>query len=299
MTEGEIAKCRNRLQQFLADLLDPPGRRERRQLGFGVRPRPVAGRGTQIDRTDGEAPGGGELTGDAAVDRAEPLGLGAGLGTLGAAHDGGNGPRAGVGDRRHRFSQTSPSLGGSGAPVFGHAGQDRELPSGGELASSGTRRKYDSGLATVLAPKLDGRRRTPGPSGHPGDGAIPDQVATGFGIDRRGAGLGLASPSRAGRRRLRRGYGVSRGAGSSQAPLCGGCLFLLGSVDRSPSVAQTETSRSRASSYGLSLWRAATLLGSRGGGHGGRLEAGALARRHERLARVALLRRPGPALARI
>ena len=30
MTESEIEKCRNRLEQFLADLLEPLGRRERR-----------------------------------------------------------------------------------------------------------------------------------------------------------------------------------------------------------------------------------------------------------------------------
>ena len=33
MTEGEIAKCRKRLEQFLADLLGPLGRRERRPWG--------------------------------------------------------------------------------------------------------------------------------------------------------------------------------------------------------------------------------------------------------------------------
>jgi SRSO17 transposase len=33
MTESEIAKCRNRLEQFLADLLEPLGRRERRHWG--------------------------------------------------------------------------------------------------------------------------------------------------------------------------------------------------------------------------------------------------------------------------
>ena len=33
MTEGEIAKCRKRLEQFLADLLGPLGRRERRHWG--------------------------------------------------------------------------------------------------------------------------------------------------------------------------------------------------------------------------------------------------------------------------
>ena len=33
MTESEIAKCRTRLEQFLADLLEPLGRRERRHWG--------------------------------------------------------------------------------------------------------------------------------------------------------------------------------------------------------------------------------------------------------------------------
>ena len=33
MTESEIEKCRKRLEQFLADLLEPLGRRERRHWG--------------------------------------------------------------------------------------------------------------------------------------------------------------------------------------------------------------------------------------------------------------------------
>ena len=33
MTESEIEKCRKRLEQFLSDLLEPLGRRERRHWG--------------------------------------------------------------------------------------------------------------------------------------------------------------------------------------------------------------------------------------------------------------------------
>src|SRR6516164_4914009 len=72
----------------------PAGAARATPLGFGVRPRPAAGRRTQIDRADGGTPGGGECASDAAVDWAEPLGLGTGLATLGATHDSGTGPRA-------------------------------------------------------------------------------------------------------------------------------------------------------------------------------------------------------------
>ena len=119
MTESEIEKCRKRLEQFLADLLEPLGRRERRHWSS------VYVRGLLLD---------GERK------SIEPMAAGLAEGNV-------------------------------------HTWQDRELPSGGELASSGIRRKYDSGLATVLAGKLDWRRRAPGRSGPAGDRGVPDQVA--------------------------------------------------------------------------------------------------------------------------
>src|SRR5271163_735700 len=84
-------------------------------LGFGLRARVVAGWRAQIHRAHGGASARGQRAGDAAVDRAESLGLGAGLAALGATHDGGVDARSGVGNRRHGVSQTGPALGGGGA----------------------------------------------------------------------------------------------------------------------------------------------------------------------------------------
>src|SRR6266404_6500704 len=107
------------------------------RMEFGLRARLAAGWRTQIHRAPGGASAGGERAGFAAVGRTEPLALGSGLATLGPTHDGGVGARPGVGHRRHGLPQTGSALGGGGAPIFGHAGQDRELPSGGEPAPGG------------------------------------------------------------------------------------------------------------------------------------------------------------------
>ncbi len=172
-------------------------------LELGVRARPVAGRRTQIHRADGGASAGGKRAGDAAVDRTESLALGSGLGTAGPSHERGIVSRPGVGHRRHGVPQTRSPLRGSGAPIFGHAGQDGELPSGGEPASGGSGRKYDPGLATLLAGKLGSRSPAASRSGYPRGSEVPDEMATGSGIDRRGAGLGPARWGGVGGRRLR------------------------------------------------------------------------------------------------
>ena len=150
-------------------------------LGFGLCARPVAGRRTQIDRAHGGASARGKRAGHAAVDRTESLALGSGLATVGATHDGGADARSGVGHRRHGVSQAGSPLGGGGAAIFGHAGQDGQLPSGGEPASGGSRRKYHPGLAALLAGKLDAGSRAARRRGHPRRGEVPDQVATGAG----------------------------------------------------------------------------------------------------------------------
>src|SRR5208337_922945 len=116
-------------------------------LEFGVYPRPVVGRRTQVDRAHGGASARGKRAGHAAVDWTKSLALGSGLATLGATDDGRADARSGLGHRRPRVSQAGSPLGRSGAAVFGHAGQDGQLPGGGEPASGGSRRKYDPGLA--------------------------------------------------------------------------------------------------------------------------------------------------------
>src|SRR5208283_3593369 len=120
-------------------------------LGFGLRARAVAGRRTQIDRAHGGAFARRKRAGDATVDRSESLALGPGLATIGATDDGRTDARLGVGDRRQRVSQTGSPLGGGGAAVFGHAGQDGQLTGGGEPASGGKRSQCHPELAALLA----------------------------------------------------------------------------------------------------------------------------------------------------
>ena len=151
-------------------------------LGFGLCARAVAGRRTQIHRAPGGAAARGQRAGHAAVDRTKSLALGAGLARLGATDDGRTGARSGLGPRRHGFSQAGASLGGGGAAIFGHAGQDRQLPSGGEPASGGSRSQHHPGLATLLAGKLDAGCAAAHRSGHSRRGEVPDEVATGAGI---------------------------------------------------------------------------------------------------------------------
>src|ERR1017187_8162487 len=81
-------------------------------LGFGLRARPVAGWRAQIHRAHGGASARGKRAGHAAIDRAESLGVGAGLAALGATHGGGVDARPSVGHRRHGVSQTGSALGG-------------------------------------------------------------------------------------------------------------------------------------------------------------------------------------------
>jgi len=225
MTESEIERSRKRLEQFLADLLEPLGRRERRHWGsVYVRGLLLDGERKSIEPMAG-AFARGKRAGHAAVDRTKSLALGAGLATLGATDDGRADARPGVGHRRHGVSQARSPLGGSGAAIFRHAGQDRQLPSGGEPASGGSRRKYHPGLAALLAGKLDAGSSAVRRSGHPGGGGVPDEVATGAGIDRRGAGVGFAVWGGIGRRRLRGSHGIPPGTGGSPPSLCGGHPF--------------------------------------------------------------------------
>jgi hypothetical protein len=184
-------------------------------LGFGLCARLAAGRRAQVHRTPGGAVARRQRAGDAAVDRTKSLGLGSGVGAVGATDDGRTGARSGLGRRRHGFSQAGSPFGGSGAAVFGHAGQDGQLPSGGEPASGGNRRKYHSELAALLAGKLDAGCAAARRSRYSRRGEVPDQVATGAGIDRRGAGLGFAVWGGAGGRRLRGNHGIPCGTGDS------------------------------------------------------------------------------------
>ena len=57
--------------------------------------------------------------------------------------------------RRHRLCQEGPSLGGCGAPVLRHAGQDRQLPGGGLAALLSRRGRLPAGAAAVPAGGVD------------------------------------------------------------------------------------------------------------------------------------------------
>ena len=229
-------------------------------LELRIHPRPVVGRRTQIDRAHGGAPARGQRAVHAAVDRTKSLALDAGLATLGAAHDRGIDARPGLGHRRHGFSQAGSPLGGSGAAIFGHAGQNGQLPSGGEPASGGSRRKYHPELAAVLAGKLDAGCTAASRSGHPRRGEVPEEVATGAGDDRRGAGVGFAVWGGVGRRRIRGSHGISPGAGNPPPSLCAGHSFHRAGVDETAPPA--ESAGARTPTDGLPLRRAAAVRGS-------------------------------------
>jgi DDE superfamily endonuclease len=123
------------------------------------------------------------------------------------------------------------------------------------------------------------------------------QVATGTGADRRGAGLELAVWGGVGRRRLRGSQGISPGVGDPPTSLCPGHSFHGAGMDQTTPPAKGAGART--SGTGLPLRRAAALRGGGSSGSSPWVEASALAKRHERLAGIALLRASRPTRARI
>ena len=87
------------------------------------------------------------------------------------------------------------------------------------------------------------------------------------------------------------------GAGDSPTPLCGGHPFDFGGVDEAASHPQTESPRAGPSAECLSLRPAAARHRPGGGAKGPRVEASALARGQQRLARVPLPCLPRATLA--
>src|SRR5208282_227084 len=128
-------------------------------------------------------------------------------------------------------------------------------------------------------------------------GEVPDEMATGTGLDRRGADVGFAVWGGVGGRRLRGSHGIPRGTGGPPPPLRGGYSFHRAGVDETAPPAAS--AGAKASADGLPLRRAAAVRGAGSGAAGLRLEARTLARRYERLAGVPLLRLPRPARARL
>src|SRR5208337_4789337 len=134
-------------------------------------------------------------------------------------------------------------------------------------------------------------------SGHPRRGEVPDEVATGAGIDRRGADVGFAVWGGVGGRGLRGSHGIPPGTGGSLPSLCRGHPFHRAGVDETAPPAESAGTRTPAEC--LPLRRTTAGRGAGSGAEGPRVEAGALARRYERRAGVPLLRWPRPARARI
>src|SRR5450759_3169208 len=99
MTDVQAERCRKRLEQFLADLLEPVGRSERRPLGRRVRTKPAAEWRAEIDRAVSDTTAGGECAGHAAVHRTEPVGVDPGVGAIGKTNDGRTGAGSGMGCR--------------------------------------------------------------------------------------------------------------------------------------------------------------------------------------------------------
>src|SRR6266852_9762315 len=113
---------------ILARLAGANGPQRAAALGRTVCAWAAAGRRAEIDRADGWPLAGWECAGDAAVRRAEPLGVAGSLGAVGKADDRGVGTRFSLGGGRHWLSQTGRGFRGCRAAVFRDVGQDGQLP---------------------------------------------------------------------------------------------------------------------------------------------------------------------------
>jgi hypothetical protein len=92
MTDAQLARCRQGLEQFLVDLLEPVGRSERGRWGsVYIRGLLWDGEQKSIEPMAKRWPDGNEQAVQQFV--GEPVGLGAGLGATGPAY----GPRTGAG----------------------------------------------------------------------------------------------------------------------------------------------------------------------------------------------------------
>ncbi len=118
-----------------------------------------------------------------------------------------------VDHRRHGVSQAGAALGGRGAPVLRDAGQAGQLPGGGERVAGLRGGQHSGGVAAVPAPGV-GRRPRPDarrPACPKRSSSPPSRRSR---CSRSSDLLAQGAPQalRAGRRRLRRGHGVSRDA---------------------------------------------------------------------------------------
>src|SRR6266498_515301 len=196
LTPAELATIGGRLEAFADDLFASLPRADQRARGQCYL------RGLMLDgRRKSIEPMAARLGEVHYQPLDQPLGLAAGPRAAGRAA----GRRAfadRVGGGRHRLSQGRLVLGGGAAPVFGHAGQDRQLPAGGVGQRGHRARLLPTGLATVpprpLGRGCDGRPRAPTSARTAATQAnTPNKCAT----PSRRTRAGTAVPSRATTRR--------------------------------------------------------------------------------------------------
>src|SRR5712692_1327350 len=137
MTENQIGKCRQRLERFLLDLLEPIGRSERRHWGeLYVRGLLQDGDRKSIEPMAARLPDGNvqamqQFVGQSPWEWEEVWAR------LGKRMTRRVGTRFGVGGGRHRVSQTRRGFRGCRSAVFRDAGENGQLPGGGESPPCG------------------------------------------------------------------------------------------------------------------------------------------------------------------
>ncbi len=181
MTDAQVEKCRKRLQQFLADLLEPLGRSERKHWSeVYVRGLLLDGERKSIeplaDRVgDGNVQAMQQLVGQSPSDRIPVWERLAKRMTAELEPD-----SAWVVDDTGFPKQGEHSVGVERQST-GIVRQSGKLPGCGQRAPRGGARAQHSRLAPVSAGKLDEGSSTSGRGGDSRGFGIPDQVATGAG----------------------------------------------------------------------------------------------------------------------
>jgi hypothetical protein len=127
--------------------------------------------------------------------------------------------RWGADSRRHQLSQAGPTLGGRGAPVLRHLGQDRELPSRGDGGVVDGRPRLDGRGALVPARDL-AHPRVAASRADPGHGALSGEMAPGADARAAGAREWPDGDRRRRRRRVRQQRDTAARPASRAAPVC-------------------------------------------------------------------------------
>ena len=268
--------------------------------GVGLCARPVVGRRAQIDRADGGAPARGKRAGDAAVDRTESLALGAGMAALGKRMTAELSPiRCGSSTTRAFAKQGHHSVGVE-RQYSGTLGKTANCQVAVSLHHVGEQESTILGWRLYLPESWAQDRQRRAEAGIPAEVKFQTKWQLALDIDRRGAGWGLpcgvvlATPPTGKSPNFATGWRLA--------------TFLMPWASPSTLGVWTKPPR-RGSSTSLGVEERPadvfTTTASSGRCRCGRwperpgVEASALARRHERLAGVALRGVPRPALARI